>query len=64
MKQYTAGVEVENENAAALSAALEQLFAKWERNTLGTMGSNARKMVSEVFNWDTILEQFDQLYAP
>jgi glycosyltransferase involved in cell wall biosynthesis len=60
--KYDAGIEIENESVSDLSNAINILFNKWRNDELTLIRENARTMVAEVFNWETIIDRFDKLY--
>lgn len=64
VRQYQCGLAVENENASQLTVSLLSLYDAWETGKSGRMGNAARTMVETEFNWNTVLNKFNQqLYA-
>jgi len=62
ISRHDAGIVVSNEDAPALSDAMNQTLHLAPR-ALKKMGSNAEKMVTTAFNWPTIVKQYNKLYA-
>ncbi len=61
--KYNAGIVVEDEDVEGLTSALFALKKHFDNKTLVTMGLNGRNMVSESFNWNTIVDAFDKIYS-
>ena len=62
LKEYNAGIAIENENVPNLIAAFEFFYDKWKKNQLDMYGKNAQLMVQNAFNWEKIIDQLDELY--
>ncbi len=59
---YNAGVSIPTENEEVLFRSFKHLYSIHRKNGLKELGRNAQKMVEECFQWDSIVEDFDQLY--
>jgi len=62
VNRHQAGFVVANEDALALSTAMQRSLHLAPR-ALKKMGINATQMVAKQFNWPHVVEQFNQLYA-
>jgi glycosyltransferase involved in cell wall biosynthesis len=62
IRNYEAGMAVEDENKIALENGLHSLKKQWTLDRLVHMGKNARRMVNKEFNWKHIVGKFDKLY--
>lgn len=63
IKNYNAGIVVDDEDVDGLSSALFALKEKFDNKSLAEMGLNGRRMVAESFNWNTIIKGFDNIYS-
>ncbi|GAA0891219.1 hypothetical protein GCM10009122_08980 [Fulvivirga kasyanovii] len=59
---FKSGYCINNENPAALTDALQKLYYKQQAGQISSLSANARAMVREVFDWNTLVEKFDTLY--
>jgi glycosyltransferase involved in cell wall biosynthesis len=59
---HQAGFMVPNDDARELGRAMAHC-AKINRSQLEKMGKNAAAMIASQFNWPSVVEQFNQLYA-
>ena len=62
VEKYNAGIAVANDDSLALALAFLELNMSWEYNELDAIKQNAKTMVAEAFNWDSIINEFDNLY--
>lgn len=62
IKENKAGITIENENIKALTWAMVVMNTMKKENRLSMFSKNAVKMVKDIFNWKTIIPQFDKLY--
>lgn len=62
IQKKNAGIAIDNENVKALTWAMVVLNTMRKQNRLTLFSKNAKKMVNEIFNWKTIITQFDKLY--
>ncbi len=60
--EYEAGIAIENEDILALASAYETLYKAWDDDRLSRTGCNAKRMVREAFNWNSLVQEFDRLY--
>lgn len=63
IEKSDAGITVQNEDSTALSFAFNKMYDLWAEGKLGAKGINASHMVKNHFAWETILPQFDVMYA-
>lgn len=59
IEKYKAGMKVKNENIEDLT----QAFLILHQSNLIEMGKNGQKMLSEVFDWEILVEKFEELYV-
>lgn len=62
-RAYNSGMVIPNDDADALYQALVSAIHLSESQELIEIGLNARRMVREEFNWQKIVQDFDQLYT-
>jgi glycosyltransferase involved in cell wall biosynthesis len=62
INMFNAGIVVADDDVQALAMAFKEMYFKWGNNSLKTLGSNAKTMVSKAFDWDHIVNEFDKLY--
>jgi glycosyltransferase involved in cell wall biosynthesis len=62
IRNYDAGRVTRNENVTDLIQSLEAMYALNIHSMLDEPGARAKQMVKEVFNWGTIVTNFDALY--
>jgi len=63
VRQYDCGKAVPDNNAGAISMALTELYIYWKQGKFEAMGKGGKQMVQTEFNWNTILQRFEKLYA-
>lgn len=63
IRQYNSGIAIANESAEAIRTALLQIFDMWKQQSLPAMRFNAQHMVRNAFNWNQLIQGFNQLYA-
>ncbi|HOY95157.1 MAG TPA: glycosyltransferase [Catalimonadaceae bacterium] len=63
VKRYKCGIAVPDNNAWEICMGLHKLHANWKQGQFPAMGERARSLVAQEFNWNSILKQFEQLYA-
>lgn len=62
INQYNAGITITTPGKNELYKAILQLSEKLCGNGYAAIAQNARRMVTEAFNWKEIVHRFDQLY--
>ena len=62
IKQYNAGVAIQDENVSELVNGFESLNRIWKTEEMNVISENAKKMVKEVFDWNNIVNKLDELY--
>lgn len=62
IKQYNAGIAIQDENVSELTNGFLILHKVWKTEEMIVVSENAKKMVKEVFDWDTIVTKLDELY--
>jgi glycosyltransferase involved in cell wall biosynthesis len=62
VRQYGCGEVVVNPNANELFQAMRTICQNIRQNGMEVLSANARRMVSEGYNWNRILQHFHQLY--
>ena len=62
IRQYNCGEVIDQRDPAALSEAFKKVYTSIRQNGSSAMSENAQRMIREVFNWKTILQQFHRLY--
>ncbi len=62
IKDSKAGITVKNQNINELCDAMKNLSAKHKKGELIKYSKNAKRMVSDYFNWKKIVGMLDQLY--
>ena len=63
VKDYNAGIVIQNEGANALYNAFSNLYELWNAKQLEEYSKNASRMVAKAFNWNYIITEFDKLYS-
>ena len=63
IEKYNCGISVPNENHFKINEALSLLNEKRNNGQLEMIGDSAIEMVQQEFNWNHIVNRFDQLYA-
>jgi glycosyltransferase involved in cell wall biosynthesis len=62
VKQHQSGIVIENESAASLRIALNNMQRHWNNNTLHLYKINAKKMVNDSFSWNHLIAEFSNIY--
>jgi glycosyltransferase involved in cell wall biosynthesis len=60
--KYNAGKCIKNENVNELITALEEVYLEWQANAMSKYVENAQLMLNQEFNWDVLVEKYDELY--
>lgn len=63
VRKYDCGIAVNDGDTKALAQAMKQFFTGWQKKENTAMGERAKAMVQQEFNWDSILQRFNHLYA-
>ncbi len=63
VRDYKAGVVIPDEDVAALTMALGNMYAQQATGQLAAMGMNAGRMLRGAFDWSRIVLEFDKMYA-
>ena len=61
--QYDCGIAVPDSNREAIEIALKNLYTQWKQGKFKAMSERAKMMVQTEFNWNTILQRFENLYT-
>ena len=61
--QFNAGISIADENSDELGKAFDCLYTSWKNNELTPLENNAKQLVQEAFDWDTLVTKLDQLYC-
>lgn len=66
VRSYKAGIVVPNQDSEALLEGMVKMHQCWSKSQLDweRMSINARSMVKEAFDWNRIVDAFDELYMP
>lgn len=62
IRQYNCGEVIEEADEHLLFRALLNMYKKVYLQHDRSFGINARRMIQEKYNWDTVLQEFHQLY--
>jgi glycosyltransferase involved in cell wall biosynthesis len=62
IQKYNAGIAIPDENIDELQHAFESLYKKWQTSEMDVLSENAKKLVREAFDWNTLVNQLDELY--
>jgi glycosyltransferase involved in cell wall biosynthesis len=62
IRQYNCGEVIDQPDHEALFDALKKVYTSIRQNGRSAMSENAQRMIREIFNWKTILQQFHRLY--
>jgi glycosyltransferase involved in cell wall biosynthesis len=60
--QYDCGEVIDQLDPKELSEAFKKVYTSIRQNGSSTLSENAQRMIREIFNWKTILQQFHRLY--
>ena len=63
IEAYDCGIEVSDEDSMELSQAMTSMYHVWQSTSFARMKTNANHMVKEVFDWNTIVDNYDQMYV-
>jgi glycosyltransferase involved in cell wall biosynthesis len=63
IRDYNAGYVVDNDSESDLLKGLEYAMIEFQENKLCQKGENAFRMVQEEFDWNKIVDKFDELYC-
>lgn len=63
VQKYNAGIAIADENVDELQSAFKTLHTQWKNSDLEIMSQNAKKLVLEAFDWNTLVNQLDELYT-
>jgi glycosyltransferase involved in cell wall biosynthesis len=62
IRQYNCGEVIDQPDHEALFETLKKVYTSIRQNRRSAMSENAQRMIREIFNWKTILQQFHRLY--
>jgi glycosyltransferase involved in cell wall biosynthesis len=62
IEAYKAGIKISQNTPEMLAYAFQNMEKMRKENTFPEIQQNATKMVKEVFNWQTLVHKFDELY--
>ncbi len=60
--QYDCGEVIDQLDPKELSEAFKKVYTSIRQNGSSTLSEIAQRMIREIFNWKTILQQFHRLY--
>lgn len=60
--RFGAGIGIEDNSLAALVAALESMYKRYETGDFSDYSDGASKMLSSVFDWSDLVHRYDELY--
>ncbi len=63
ISKYNAGIAITDESIDELVMAFESLFKIWNTSAMENLSSNAKLLVQEAFDWDTLVTKLDELYC-
>jgi glycosyltransferase involved in cell wall biosynthesis len=63
VKDYKAGVAVDNENVEQLVNAFSEIEKEIKMGNISTYEDGANKMLSNVFAWPILVEKYEELYS-
>jgi glycosyltransferase involved in cell wall biosynthesis len=62
LEKHNAGLCVPNEDVNALASAFETVYIKWKNNEMDLYKKGTQTMLDNEFEWDGLVERYDELY--
>lgn len=62
IRDFHAGIAIENENISALNSAMELIHESWQYSNYQAYIEGGKNMLSEVFAWNALVGKYDELY--